>query len=146
MNCCISSGEPMDIDVPENSKNNGAAAEKENHKKARRKTIRNDDLDDDENMEMKPPKKKRKATIPKSMRIAVWNTYIGETIGKTKCPICWQMDITQMNFHCGHVIAEANGGKVSIENLRPICASCNLSMRTMNMHDFANMYFPRPYQ
>jgi len=145
MNCCLSSGEPMDIDIPENN------LHKETNKKARRKTIRNDDIDenvyenDDEEMD-KPPKKKRKATIPKSMRIAVWNTYIGETIGKTKCPICWQMDITQMNFHCGHVIAEANGGKVSIENLRPICASCNLSMRTMNMHDFANMYFPRVYQ
>jgi len=126
--------EPMDIDVPEN------------HKRGRRKTIRNDeDGNHDEEMD-KPPKKKRKATIPKSMRIAVWNTYIGETVGKTKCPICWQMDITQMNFHCGHVVAEANGGKVSIDNLRPICASCNLSMRTMNMHEFANMYFPRVYQ
>jgi 5-methylcytosine-specific restriction endonuclease McrA len=87
------------------------------------------------------PIKKRKATIPKSMRVAVWNTYIGETIGRAKCLVCGHMDITQMNFHCGHVIAEVNGGKVSIENLRPICASCNLSMRTTNMHEFAQKYF-----
>ena len=114
MNCCITpEPEPMDIDVPES----------------------NDTL---------PPirkPRKRKATIPKSMRVAVWNTYIGETVGRAKCLVCGHMDITQMNFHCGHVIAEVNGGKVSIENLRPICASCNLSMRTTNMHEFAQKYF-----
>lgn len=86
--------------------------------------------------------RKTKARIPKSMRVAVWNTYIGETVGRAKCLVCRHMDITQMNFHCGHVVAEANGGVVSVENLRPICASCNLSMRTMNMFEFAQKYFP----
>jgi ribosomal protein S27E len=30
-------------------------------------------------------------------------------------------DITQMSFNCGHIIAEANGGKLIVSNLKPIC-------------------------
>lgn len=89
----------------------------------------------------KHQKSSPKKHIPKSMRIAVWNTYIGEEIGRTKCLVCRHVDITQMNFHCGHVIAEACGGKTCVENLRPICATCNLSMRTMNMNEFSEKYF-----
>jgi len=86
-------------------------------------------------------------TIPKIIRVAVWNKYIGDTIGKTKCPICNILDITQFDFHCGHVIAQANGGNTVIENLRPICYTCNLSMKTTNMREFALKNFRRdiPY-
>jgi hypothetical protein len=45
--------------------------------------------------------------------------------------------VTQHNFHCGHVIAEANGGRIHVENLRPICSVYNNSMGTMNMKEFA---------
>lgn len=32
------------------------------------------------------------------------------------------------NFHCGHIIALANGGEDSTNNMKPICAPCNLRM------------------
>lgn len=83
----------------------------------------------------------KKACIPQTVRIACWNTYIGEYIGKTLCLCCKSGYITQHQFHCGHLIAEANGGIVSIENLRPICSSCNQSMRTSNMKEFAKTHF-----
>jgi hypothetical protein len=79
---------------------------------------------------------KYKKTIPKSLRIKVWNTYIGEEIGKIKCLCCKTIDITQSIFECGHIIAEAKGGKTTLENLRPICSTCNKSMNTINMYDF----------
>ena len=41
-----------------------------------------------------------------------------------------------MSFNCGHIIAEANGGKVIVSNLKPICQNCNSSMGTKNMDDF----------
>jgi len=41
-----------------------------------------------------------------------------------------------MNFHCGHYVSEVNGGKIAIENMRPICSGCNSSMGPMNMNDF----------
>jgi len=44
------------------------------------------------------------------------------------------------DFHCGHVIAEAKGGETVIENLRPICKKCNLSMGTDNLNDFRKRY------
>ena len=40
------------------------------------------------------------------------------------------------DWHAGHIIAHANGGRDNVENLRPVCISCNLSMGTENMDDF----------
>jgi 5-methylcytosine-specific restriction endonuclease McrA len=53
---------------------------------------------------------------------------------------CKHEDIRQIEFHCGHIIAEANGGQTNIDNLRPICAQCNLSMGKMNMNVFMKKY------
>jgi len=84
----------------------------------------------------KKDNKYKKKLIPKSLRIKVWNTYIGEDIGKIKCLCCNTIDITQSIFECGHIIAEAKGGETSLENLRPICSTCNKSMKTINMNDY----------
>ena len=88
-------------------------------------------------------KKKRKAAIPKVLRKAVWDKYIGEEVGSTMCMCCAGTTISQLNFHCGHVLAEANGGSTTIENLRPICASCNLCMRDKHMRSFQQEFFPK---
>ena len=77
----------------------------------------------------------RKA-IPSALKRLVWDKYIGESIGKSKCTCCGLTDITQMSFHCGHVIADAQGGTCTIENLRPICQNCNSSMGAVNMDRF----------
>lgn len=58
----------------------------------------------------------------------MWKKYIGEEIGKSKCYCCQSNDVTQMSFHAGHVVSEKDGGEISVENLRPICQNCNLSM------------------
>jgi 5-methylcytosine-specific restriction endonuclease McrA len=85
--------------------------------------------------------KKKKAKIPQAKRILCWNTYIGDTIGKTKCLCCKILDITQFSFNCGHVVSDANGGDISIDNLRPICDKCNTDMGTMDMREFALLHF-----
>lgn len=77
-----------------------------------------------------------KKNIPQALRITVWNTFIGEEIGKSKCLCCNITDITQLKFHCGHIIAEAKGGLTHIDNLLPICESCNKSMGTQNLNEF----------
>lgn len=81
-------------------------------------------------------KKKRKKNISSTIKRLVWNTHIGEDIGKTKCLCCKTTDITQISFNCGHIIAEANGGELIVSNLKPICQNCNSSMGTKNMDDF----------
>ena len=66
--------------------------------------------------------------IPKAVREQVWIFYVGNTF-KKKCLTTWCSNIiTPFNFHCGHDIPASKGGDLSIANLRPICASCNLSM------------------
>ncbi len=72
--------------------------------------------------------------ISRSLRALVWNTYIGESVGRAHCKC--GTTISQLSFECGHVIAVANDGSTTIDNLRPICAGCNKSMGTENMHDF----------
>jgi 5-methylcytosine-specific restriction endonuclease McrA len=87
----------------------------------------------------KQPKEKskpKKKTISSTMKKLVWNTNIGEDIGKTKCLCCKSTDITQMAFNCGHVISEHNGGETIVSNLKPICQNCNSSMGTKNMNEF----------
>lgn len=81
-------------------------------------------------------KKHKKENIPLLLKRNVWNTYIGEEIGKSKCYCCELTDITQFSFHCGHVISEYYGGKLKISNLRPICQSCNSSMGIMNLYEY----------
>jgi hypothetical protein len=44
--------------------------------------------------------------------------------------------ISQMNFHCGHIVSEINNGTLTPENLKPICQSCNSSIGTKNMDNF----------
>jgi 5-methylcytosine-specific restriction endonuclease McrA len=85
--------------------------------------------------ETKKPKKK-KQSIPKNIRMIVWNHYIGEDIIKHKCLCCKKVTISNTNFEVGHVLSEKNGGTLEINNLRPICFACNHSMGAENMIHF----------
>jgi hypothetical protein len=103
------------------------------------KKKKNDDknVNDEELKEVaKKKNKKKKQAISSTLKRLVWNTHIGEEIGKSKCLCCNTTDITQLSFHCGHIIAEAMGGETNVSNLRPICQNCNSSMGTKNMNDF----------
>ena len=42
-------------------------------------------------------------------------------------------------WHAGHIISESNGGKTDVNNLRPICKNCNLSMGKKNWTDYINI-------
>ena len=81
-----------------------------------------------------------KQSIPLALKRNVWNKHIGENIGKHLCLCCKLTDITQMNFSCGHIISEHNGGELKLNNLKPICVSCNSSMGTKNMDEFMLEY------
>jgi 5-methylcytosine-specific restriction endonuclease McrA len=80
--------------------------------------------------------KKKKKHIPATIKRLVWNTHIGEEMGRAKCLCCKLTDITQLSFNCGHIVAESNGGELKVSNLKPICQNCNSSMGTKNMNEF----------
>jgi len=79
---------------------------------------------------------KRKERIPAAVKRVVWDTYIGKEKGMSLCVCCKNMLISQMSFHCGHVISEYYGGTIEISNLRPICQNCNSSMGKRPMGEF----------
>jgi hypothetical protein len=83
---------------------------------------------------------KKKKSIPKKIKELVWNNHIGHDVASAMCTCCEKTPIKNTEFHCGHVLAEANGGTLDISNLRPICAGCNLSMGTQNMDDFKKVF------
>jgi hypothetical protein len=83
----------------------------------------------------------KRKKIPKQIKTLVWNEYIGNDIMQNKCLCCKKEKIDIRNFHCGHVIAESKGGDLTIKNLRPICAPCNLSMGAMSMNEFTKTFF-----
>ena len=76
----------------------------------------------------KKSKKYKKQSIPKAIREQCWIKTFGETY-KSKCFINWcSNEITVFDFHVGHDQPESKGGTLNIDNLKPICARCNLSM------------------
>jgi hypothetical protein len=71
---------------------------------------------------------KTKEQIPKRIRELVWTTYNGEVF-TSKCYVSWcTNNINVFSFQTGHDIPESKGGTLDINNLKPICGSCNLSM------------------
>ena len=73
-------------------------------------------------------RKARKANIPKAIREQVWLKSFGEVF-KNKCYIHWCDNIINtFDYHVGHDIPESKGGTLDINNIKPICARCNLSM------------------
>jgi hypothetical protein len=56
------------------------------------------------------------------------------------CYTCNKL-ISAFDFEVGHVIAEANGGSTTEDNLKPICRTCNRSMGTKNIEEFKSQHF-----
>ena len=76
----------------------------------------------------KNKRKKSKERIPKAIREQTWLKSFGKKY-EHKCYISWCDNIISVfDFHVGHDKPESKGGKLSVDNLKPICARCNLSM------------------
>lgn len=83
-------------------------------------------------------KKTKKKTIPKALRMKLWESTIGDKI--TGNCYCCTRQIKIDNFDAGHIIAEANGGQTTIENLKVICKPCNLSCGVQNLEEFKKTF------
>lgn len=86
--------------------------------------------------------KHKKDTIPRALREQVWIKYIGKKY-EVPCTVIWCINtISTFDFHVGHNIPESIGGSTNIENLRPICSRCNLSMGSRYSIDEWNKLSP----
>lgn len=80
--------------------------------------------------------------IPVAVRNAVWNAYAGgPEVGEVACACCGTTRITQQTFECGHIVAAAEGGTSTADNMRPVCRGCNRSMGKVSMHEFKHKHF-----
>jgi SAP domain/HNH endonuclease len=86
--------------------------------------------------DIEQPKRK---SIPKNLRIKVWNFYEGRKNVDGKC-YCCGTEINVHEFECGHVVSVADKGSDVLPNLRPICKLCNRSMGAQNMKEFMVQY------
>jgi hypothetical protein len=87
-----------------------------------------------------PPKKRvKKEIIPATLKNILWHTYFNTSITGL-CQCCKVETISKAIFDAGHIISEKNGGKVTLENLKPICKLCNSSMGKTNMDEFMKKY------
>lgn len=79
----------------------------------------------------------KKQKIPPMKKQEIWEYWKGN-VNKAKCHCCRISIIYSTSYHCGHIIAESEGGTTDIDNLRPICQSCNSSMNNTNMIKYMN--------
>jgi hypothetical protein len=107
-----------------NKKNYNKNYNKNNAKKTKTNIKSNLELQTKQNLQ----NISHKETIPKRIRELVWTTNNGETFIH-KCFVTWcNNNINVFNFQVGHDIPESKGGTIDIDNLKPICGNCNLSM------------------
>jgi hypothetical protein len=65
---------------------------------------------------------------------------MGADFKKGLCCCCNTEQITFVNFQCGHIESEVDGGQTHVDNLLPICQSCNGSMGSMNLNEYKEKY------
>lgn len=79
-----------------------------------------------------------KQTIPPILREKVWLTFFKTIEGSC---YCCRSRLTMRSYHCGHIISEHNGGTTTLENLVPVCKSCNSSMGVMNLYAYKERFY-----
>jgi len=80
--------------------------------------------------------RKKSDTIPLSIRNGVWCRYVSDALLRGMCYCCKVTQITVNDFQCGYYVSKKNGGETTVDNLRPLCSSCNTSLGIKNMDEF----------
>ena len=84
--------------------------------------------------------KKKKLAISPAIRNEMWELYFPKCT-EGICFVCNQIIVCHGNrsntYQAGHVLSEANGGLITLENLRPVCKTCNTKMGVKHMLEYA---------
>ena len=89
----------------------------------------------------KKKESKKRTPCPQPVKETLWRSYF-ESSMVGECYVC-KKSISFTNFEVGHNKSFTTGGTWDINNLRPICRSCNRSMGKMTIEDFKKKYFPK---
>jgi len=77
-------------------------------------------------------------SIPKSVKSQIWKDRFGDRF-QGRCDVC-KNEIRRDYFEAGHIISANDGGEDTVDNLKPICRTCNRSMGTENLEQFKLRY------
>ena len=75
--------------------------------------------------------------IPKTVRNEVWKKRNGNVMEGT-CFVC-NNSLVFDNMECGHIIPHVCKGQIAIDNLEPICKTCNRDMGIMNLNEYKSI-------
>ena len=83
----------------------------------------------------------KKQKISASLRQNIWLTWVGHKY-EAKCFVKWcKCRITPFTFEAGHNVPESKGGQTTLDNLRPICSTCNKSMgNRFTIDEYSDMF------
>lgn len=81
--------------------------------------------------------KEPRESISDNLKIQVWNKRNGDKI-QGVC-YCCDKKITYDNFECGHIIAFAQGGETTVNNMEAICRKCNRSMGKCDLEEYKKL-------
>ena len=79
---------------------------------------------------------KTRPTIDLNLKFAVWNKRNKNKL--EPCCYCCEESLIFSNMECGHVIPHCKGGTIELNNLEPICRTCNRKMGVMNLEHYRN--------
>lgn len=97
-------------------------------------------VESDINTPTLPKKKIKRKAIPKKIRRRVWDIdFQGQLDGYC---FCCDDKVDYDRWECGHILADANGGEIALDNLKVLCFSCNRSMGNEHMKTYMERNYP----
>lgn len=77
--------------------------------------------------------------IPAVIREKVWRKHAPNVNHfEGECYVC-NKQLDYRNMECGHIVAHSLGGKEDLDNLMPICKTCNREMGIMNLNEYKDL-------
>jgi len=83
------------------------------------------------------PSMKRKR-VPAIVRLEVWKKLNNNICDIGQCFVC-EHDLLFQDMECGHIHAHALGGSDSVDNMMPVCKTCNRDMGIMHMLEYKTL-------
>lgn len=83
-----------------------------------------------------------KPYIKESIKNSVWEKYCDPKSYEGKCFCCLKsIKRSVKGWECGHITPRSKGGEAILNNLRPLCPSCNSNSGIGGMHMYEYMFY-----